>query len=272
MAVHTPPGSPDWKISTNTGGRIWVVPEDFRGVDDLRGTWCGMSGELVKVDRVRSAAEAAALEAAGAGLIGIELDPDPRFADARTSTVAQAAAVRGALRRATLVAALDVAGDPARVVRTIAAVGAGLVQPIRGAIPAPAVRAALDDVGIGIVHAGIEIAHDDDPSWVFSRYGEGAALFQADVLPEYRDAWAFLRDRAPEYDEEFQIADLDELGRQRPLVVGLDFTPDNVTEVVAALPAVRGIALTLADGVRRDDVHVHSHAEAMRIVQSAAGR
>ncbi len=104
-----PPGSPYWKISTNTGGGIWVVPEDFRGVDDLRGN-------------------------------------------------AQAAAVRAALRRATPVAAPDVAGDPARIVRTIAAVGAGLVQPIRGAIPAPAVRAALDDVGIGIVHAVVVVA------------------------------------------------------------------------------------------------------------------
>jgi hypothetical protein len=230
-----------------------------------------MRSELIKVDRVRSAAEAAALETAGAGLIGVELDPDPRFADARTLTVGEAAAVRAALRRAPLVAALDVAGDPAQVVRTIAAVGAGLVQPIGGAVPAPAVLAALHDVGIGVVHAGIEIAHDDDPSWVFSRYADGAALFQADVLPEYRDAWAFLRDRAPEYDEEFQIADLDELGRQRPLVVGLDFTPDNVTEIVAALPAVRGIALTLADGVRRDDVHVHTYPEALRIAQSVAG-
>jgi hypothetical protein len=231
-----------------------------------------MSGELVKVDRVRSTAEAAALEAAGAGLIGVEIDPDPRFADARTLTVGEATAVRAALRRATLVAALDVTGDPAQIVRTIAAVGAGLVQPIGAAVPAPAVLAALDRVGIGIVHAGIEIAHDDDPSWVFSRYGDGAALFQADVLPEYRDAWAFLRDRAPEYDEEFQIADLDELGRRRPLVVGLDLTPDNVAEIVAALPAVRGIALTLADGVRRDDVHVHSYDEALRVVRSASVR
>ncbi|WP_214402179.1 hypothetical protein [Pseudonocardia lacus] len=92
-----------------------------------------------------------------------------------------------------------------------------------------------------------------------------------DVLTEYRDAWAFLRDRAPEYDEEFQIADLVELGRQRPLVVGLDFRPDNVSGIVAALPGVRGIALTLADGVRREDVHVHSYAEALRVVR-AVGR
>ena len=34
---HTPAGSTYWKISTTTVGRIWVVPENFRGVDELRG-------------------------------------------------------------------------------------------------------------------------------------------------------------------------------------------------------------------------------------------
>ena len=34
---HTPPGSPYWKISTNTSGRTWVIPGDFRGADALGG-------------------------------------------------------------------------------------------------------------------------------------------------------------------------------------------------------------------------------------------
>jgi hypothetical protein len=34
---HTPEGSPYWKISTSTVGKIWVIPGDFRGVDELGG-------------------------------------------------------------------------------------------------------------------------------------------------------------------------------------------------------------------------------------------
>ena len=34
---HTPEGSPYWKISTNTEGKIWVVPGDFRGGEELTG-------------------------------------------------------------------------------------------------------------------------------------------------------------------------------------------------------------------------------------------
>jgi hypothetical protein len=34
---HTPAGSPYWKISTSTGGKTWVVPNDFSGSGELRG-------------------------------------------------------------------------------------------------------------------------------------------------------------------------------------------------------------------------------------------
>ncbi|MEU4238632.1 hypothetical protein [Actinoplanes sp. NPDC026619] len=34
---HTPEGSPYWKISTNTEGKTWVIPRDFRGADELGG-------------------------------------------------------------------------------------------------------------------------------------------------------------------------------------------------------------------------------------------
>jgi hypothetical protein len=34
---HTPEGSPYWKISTSTAGKTWVVPEVFRGAEELGG-------------------------------------------------------------------------------------------------------------------------------------------------------------------------------------------------------------------------------------------
>jgi hypothetical protein len=234
-----------------------------------------MTNKLIKVDRVRSAEEAARLEGLGADLVGVSLVPDPRFADDRTVTVEQAAVIGRALHRATLVTTMELAGDPGRVLRTVAATRAGLVQPITGAIPPPEVRTALSDAGIGIVYANLEIAHDDDPGWIFSGYAGvpdlNAALFHADVLPEYRDSWAFLRDRAPEYGEDFQIGDLNELGRERPLVVGLDLTPDNAREIAGALPEVRGFALTLAGQGRRGDVRFHRYPDAERVLEIIGG-
>lgn len=213
---------------------------------------------------MRSAAEAAALERWGANLVGVSIDEDPRFDDDRFVRVEQAAAIGAALRPASLVVAMDLADDPQRIVELATSTGAKLVQPVNGVIPALAVRTALSEAGIGIVYGGIEIAHDDDPGWVFSSYADvpelNAALFQAEVLPEYRESWAFLRDRAPEYDDEFQIGDLDELAGERPLLVGLDYTADNVREIIAALPRVRGLAFTLAGQARRGDARFHSYA------------
>jgi hypothetical protein len=233
-----------------------------------------MTNKLIFVDRAGSAAEAVELERSGADLIGVSLVADPRFFDERTVTAENAALIAKTLQRADLVATMELSADPGRVLRTVSAVGARMVQPITGAIPPAGVRAALDEAGVGIMYGGIEISHDDDPGWVFGAYadtpGLNAALFRADVLPEYRDSWAFLRDKAPEFDEEFQVADLDALARERPMVVGLDFTPGNVAEIMAALPAVRGLALTLGGQARRGDVRFHPYAAALDVVRAAA--
>jgi len=220
-----------------------------------------MTGELVKVDRVGSVGEAVALERLGVSHIGVSIDPDPRFDDGRTVTVDEAAAIGAALRRATLVTALDLGREPDRARHT----GATLVQPITAATPAADARAALADAGLAIVRAGIEIAHDDDPAWVFGGLDD-AALFQVDVLPEYRDSWRFLRDESPRFPDEFQIADLNDLTRERPLLVALDFTPANTPEIRAALPAARGIAFTLAEHARRGGVRFHAYAEVVRVI------
>lgn len=234
-----------------------------------------MTNELIKVDRVRSVDEAVTLEKLGADLLGIDLTPDPRFDDGRTTSIERATAIYGALTRATLVPVLDLADDPDRILRIANATHARMVQPARRMVPPADVRARLSDAGIGIVYGGIEIAHDDDPSWILSDYldepGLEASFFQADVLPEYRDSWTFLRDRAPEYEEEFQLADLDEIAGRHPLLVGFNFTPGNVREIVSALPRVRGLVFTLADHAGRSGVHFRSYSETLAALQALRG-
>ena len=231
---------------------------------------CAMTNRLINVSRVRSVAEATALEGLGVDLIGVAVDPDPRFDDDRTVTVEEAAAIGARLGRATLIVTLRL-GDVAPALRVLGATGARLVEPVAATIPQAKVRSALREAGVGIVYAGIEISHDDDPSWVFSRYADipdlNATYFHADVLPEYRDSWAFLRDRSPEYPDEFQIGDLEELATTYPMLVGLDFTPDNIQEIVAGVPSARGLAITLADRATRGDARFHTYAEAVRAIE-----
>jgi len=234
-----------------------------------------MTNELIKVDRVGSADEAAALERLGADLLGVDLAADPRFDDGREMSVERAAEIDRVLERATLVPVLDLSAGPERILRIADSLHARMVQTSRRAVPPADVRAALSDAGIGIVYAGIEIAHDDDPGWVLSDYTAerdlGVSFFQADVLPEYRDSWAFLRDRSPEFEDEFQIADLDGLAAGQPLVVGLDFTPGNVREIREALPHVRGLVLTLAESARRGGARFHSYAGTVATLRALYG-
>jgi hypothetical protein len=234
-----------------------------------------MTNDLIKVDRVSSADEASALERLGVDLLGVDLTPDPRFDDGREITVEQAARIDRSLARATLVPVLELADEPARIVGIAQTLHARMVQPARRAVPPADVRAALSDAGVGIVYGGIEIAHDDDPGWVFGDFTDGqdlgASFFQVDVLPEYADSWAFLRDRSPEHEEEFQIDDLDDLASELPLVVGLNFTPHNVREILLALPHVRGLVLTLADSTRREGVRFHTYLDTLTTLQVLRG-
>ncbi|MBU2667429.1 hypothetical protein KOI35_28350 [Actinoplanes bogorensis] len=240
-----------------------------------RGARAPWENKLIKVDRVRSVDEAIALEKLGTDLIGVDLAPDPRFDDGREITVEQAVEIDTALSRASLVPVMNLDDDPGRIVQTAQAVHARMVQPVRRAVLSADVRAGLSEAGIGIVCAGIEIAHDDDPGWVISDYTAQPDLevsfFQADVLPEYHDSWAFLRDRAPEYEQEFQVTDLNDLAIAHPLLVGLDFTADNVREIADTLSPVRGWVFTLGERARRGGVRFHSYADALTTLEALRG-
>ncbi|MFR9779620.1 hypothetical protein ACL02O_26625 [Micromonospora sp. MS34] len=221
---------------------------------------------------MRSVAEAVAVEELGSAMVGVALDADPRFADDRAIPMELAGEIGKALSRAKFVVELDFRNDPIDALRRAEALRPDLVQPITGAIPPTDVRAALGRSGIGIAYAGIEIAHDDDPSWVLSRYTGtadlDAALFQVDVLPEYQNSWEFLRDESPEFEDEFQLEDLNQLGRTHDLVAGFNFTPRNAPEIVAALSGVGGIALTLADHATRQDLHFLRYDAALEVLRA----
>jgi len=45
-----------------------------------------------------------------------------------------------------------------------------------------------------------------------------------------------------------------------------------VAQIVAALPAFRGVALTLADHATRTDVHFTGYAQALEVLRALRGR
>lgn len=99
-----------------------------------------MTNKLIKVDRVRSVAEAVAVEELGAGLVGVALDEDPRFADRRVVSADLAAEIGRSLSRAKFVVELDFREDPREALRRAELLRPDLVQPITGAVPPDEMR------------------------------------------------------------------------------------------------------------------------------------
>lgn len=227
---------------------------------------------VIKVDRVCSLEEAKSFEALGATHISVALNPDPRFEDERSVSRDSARSIKQGLRKAKLVGELDFTLEPSRAVDMAIGVGFDAVQPSGTHIPSQDIRNTLSRQGIGLIYANIEVAHDDDPSWILSRYDDEGELncifFQVDLLPEYRNSWDVLRNESPDYEDEIQIEDIKQLSSIHDIVVITDYTPDNILEIAEALPEAMGVALVLGSKPTRSDARCFDPAQALEILRT----
>lgn len=231
---------------------------------------------VIKIDRVRTSAEAEMIEALGATMIGVSLHPDPRFQDDRIISVESALAIKRSLKGAKYVGELDFFNYPAQSLEIARTVEFDYVQPQDGrALPAD-LRHALRVAGMGVIYANIEVSHDDDPAWILSRYEDeidlDAAYFQISLLSEYEDSWHFLTHESPDYEEEIQVEDINQLSQQHNVLVVLDYTPHNVLEIIHTFSAIQGIALVLGDKSSRDDLHYMHLSTAETILRTISSR
>ena len=213
---------------------------------------------IVQMDRVASVEEAVAFRDAGANLIGVALDPDPRFEDARFVSADTAMAIQRAIAPVRVVGLVpsyfyddSVAQSRARIER-ILELGPAFVQFYRGVRDelVPMVRAAgvpviMDDAKLD-VDDGAYIEPNDPASWVRGQLEDRAelnpALFHLDVVPNAPDPWLFLTDEALEWPDECpQVADVAAATREFRLLLSLTGVgADTIGPYVQAFPDARG--------------------------------
>ena len=213
---------------------------------------------MVQVDRVASVEEALAFCDAGANLIGVALDRDPRFQDARFVSPETAQAIKRAIAPARLVGHVptyfDGAVTPTRDrIERVLALGPDFVQFYRGNPPdelLPMAHAA----GIPIIRDGTEIDEGDgafidpnDPAaWWRDQLKDCTKLrpilFHLDVIPTMQSPWQFLTDVAPRWlDECPQISDIAAITRDLPFLLSLiGVEPDEIGPYTRAFPDARG--------------------------------
>ena len=214
-----------------------------------------------------SVEEAVAFRDAGATLIGVALDPDPRFGDDRFVSPAVAKAIEQAILPAQLVGIVPTYFDDAieqnltRIERVLA-LQPNFVHFYRG---------GLDDKFISIVRAtGVSIIRDgavlesqhgvfineNDPAswvrrWMEDPGEEEAAFYHLDVLTDLADdPWTVLNGVALEWPDEItQTAQIAAICRDLPLLLSLmEVGPDTIGAYTSAFPDARGFFARLGPG------------------------
>ena len=234
---------------------------------------------IVKVDRVCTADEATQLERHGATHLCCDVDRIAVFDDDRILSPDAALALSAATVHSTF--GLRVGpwmDEPNHWLPFIERCGPGFVDVAAPANIDAEFRDGLRKLGIPFGISRLDADHDDDPSWVLSRYEEilsEPAYFQVEALTSMRDSWRFWKDESPRFPDELQIGDVEELARRHPVLIALDFDPSTVLEVLDRIPSARGIALALVDDPERERaVHCHGLEQIRAILGSLseAGR
>jgi len=235
---------------------------------------------MVKVQRVSSVAEARRFEELGADVIGIALRPEHGgrlFDDARALSSEAAEQIGKSLSRARLALALPDQADGPAVLDLARRMGAAYVEVPAFDLPGPEFRASLAAAGLGLIVSRVTASHDDDPGWLLTPVTELAdpnlAWVEVELLAEHDNAWRFLTEASPAYPDELQLADIDALARESPLLVSINAEPATASAILAALPSCRGLSVTLGTlAPGRHDVHVHTPDQAAALLGALRSR
>lgn len=214
---------------------------------------------VLHVHRVGSVDEAAAVERAGADLVGFHVDDDvvfgyeqtPVFTDDRHQLLETVPELVGGLRRARAVVQVAAGQWTPELPGQLADQGAGLVQVDLDDLPGDELLGGCARAGLGVVYGGASIEPEDPPSRyrrIFLPDRPALAFYALQVFPSYPDGWTFLREVAPAHaDEAVTIEDLELIAGDVPLLMSLNVDLSNCGEVVDALCAahVRGLTFTL---------------------------
>ncbi len=229
-----------------------------------------MNSIIKKIDRVSTIEEATRLEDVGANLIGVPLFKNPRFNDEKIVTEDIAISIRQALKTAKVVGEVIVGRNFSETLKLIRKVGVDFVQPIEHEIPPRQFRDELLKDGIGIIYSNIEATYDDDPSWILSRFLNEAELnasyYQIDLLGNVENSWEFLKEECPRYPEELQIKDINDLAKDNSLLITLNYSTDNILEILDYLPNIKGISMVLGNKCQENDIKCFEFTTVLKIL------
>lgn len=213
--------------------------------------------KLVKVDRVATVAEALQLEALGVDIIGVSMNKASAYTDKRFLNITTVGEIANSLTNAKL--AVEIDPIYTRLLELIEQVKPAYVEVPNPEIIALETAKILETESIEIIYSSISADYDDDPSWILTRYTNedvfNVAFHQVDLVADMKNSWNFFKLECPKYPDELQIEDVVKLSEKYPMMLSLDFTKDNVIEILSHFSSIKGISLRLSDKRNRNNLH-----------------
>jgi hypothetical protein len=225
---------------------------------------------IKKVDRVSTIEEAIKLQDLGVEIIGMSLSKDPKFNDNRVIKEESAIEIIQVLKSSKSMVEILIKDNLNKTIDMIEKLGVDYVQPLGKQIPPIDFRNELYTKGIGIIYSNIEVSYDDDPSWILSSFVNedklNSSYYQIDLLGDIENSWEFIKEECPQYPEELQIDDINNLAKQYPLLITLNFSAENTLEIINFMPNIKGISMILGDGSCRNDIHYCQYSEVLNVL------
>ncbi len=225
----------------------------------------------VKVDRVSSVAEVETLQRLGVNAISISLSSDRKFKDRRTLSKKEAYLIKDKIEKNTSFIGslsinsyqemIELATDLEFDYIQLSSIQQSKILPNE-------VYQELKIQGIGLIYSDLECSYDTDPSWILrSIHNSDFDFAQIDLLGDIGDSWNFLKEKCPNFTDELQVSDINDIARENPLLITTDLSENNLEEIIDCLANIKGIAFVLGDNPIRDDFHYFSYCEVIKMLE-----
>jgi hypothetical protein len=226
---------------------------------------------IVKVDRVRNSDEAIAFQELGVNLIGVSLGERDIFDDDRKLSEDQVGLISQSLKSSQLVIDISYLSDETRISRLPKLVEFDYFQVNEYKISKFLDRNP-DIQNKRAIFSPVCLSHDEDPSWLFDGLDKkDYSYFQLDVLGDIDQSWNFLASTAMEEPDDVQIEDISKLTIEYPSLLTIDFSVDNINDVLNSFPHICGISFTLGQSPHRNDIHCFEYSEVIQVLKVLRG-
>jgi hypothetical protein len=224
---------------------------------------------LIKVDRVRSEQEAIELENLGVQLICTTIDPIYVFDDNRKISLEKLRDIGKVLNQSKLCCELNIHNYSIDLLRQI---NCKYIQISSHKMIELELRQALEREGIGIIYSDLNISYDHDPSWIMIPFeGEetatlNASYYNIELLADVNDSWNFFSNECPNYPDELQVTDVEELASEYPILIGLDYSVKNIEEIINSFSNIKGISFRIGEYLPKNCIHRIDYSELIKIL------